>query len=445
MSEIAARLENVSKTYHLGVNSYDALKRALGFRKNGGSGRPFKALNSLSLEFRQGEAVGIIGRNGAGKSTILQILCGVLSPDQGRIELSGRVCALLELGSGFNPEFTGRENILLNGVILGMTREEVEAKLEDIIAFSEIGQFIDEPVKTYSSGMYVRLAFSVVAHADADILVVDEALAVGDVFFSQKCVRFMRSFAKTGTLVFVSHDTATVQAICDRVVWIDQGKVRMDGTPDVVVPTYLSDLNYGAVAVEGHTPGTVDAMSPEPVDESSYMAGELDVPVNGAKGFRFNRNSPSFGNGGALVQSAEILGTGGRAVASLRGGESVRLKIRAEALEKIESPIIGFEVYDRTGQVVFASNTYLSNTGVQVLEQGDMAVAIFSFKFPVLKPGDYVVSIAIANGTQDAHQQQHWMNEAMVFSVSPSSTCLGMFEVPMTAVLFEKERGCVSQ
>ena len=185
-------------------------------------GKDFYALRDISFDVSRGETVGIIGRNGSGKSTLLQIIAGTLSPSEGQVSVRGRVAALLELGAGFNPDYTGRENAYLNAQLLGLSKSQVDERFEDIAAFADIGEFIDQPVKVYSSGMYVRLAFAVVAHVDADVLIIDEALAVGDAFFTQKCMRFLRSFMSRGTVLFVSHDTGSVRNLCNRAIWLEK-------------------------------------------------------------------------------------------------------------------------------------------------------------------------------------------------------------------------------
>jgi len=224
-SDIAIKVENLSKCYHIYDQPHDRLKQIVLPRLGGFVGltpkqyyQEFWALRDVSFEVKKGETVGIIGRNGSGKSTLLQMICGTLNPTSGSIQTQGRIAALLELGSGFNPEFTGRENVYMNGAVLGLSREEIDARFDAIAAFADIGQFIEQPVKTYSSGMMVRLAFAVIAHVDADILVIDEALAVGDAFFTQKCMRFLRAFMKTGTVLFVSHDTGSVRNLCARAI-----------------------------------------------------------------------------------------------------------------------------------------------------------------------------------------------------------------------------------
>ena len=217
--ETVIEVQDAGKCYLIYERPQDRLKQMLwcGHRRYY---REFRALHEVSFSVRRGETVGVIGRNGSGKSTLLKLLCGTLKPTTGTLSVQGRIAALLELGTGFNPEFTGRENVYLNAAILGLSDAEIEQYLPEILAFADIGEFIDQPVKTYSSGMAVRLAFAVVAHVRADILVIDEALAVGDVFFVQKCMRFLRKFQKQGTLFFVSHDTGAVINLCDRVLWL---------------------------------------------------------------------------------------------------------------------------------------------------------------------------------------------------------------------------------
>src|SRR5690606_10580997 len=225
-SDVAISVRNVGKTFRLYKRPQDRLLERFSRKR---LFREFHALTDIDFEVQKGETVGIIGRNGSGKSTLLQLICGTLTPSIGEITVNGRVAALLELGAGFNPEFTGRENVFLNATILGLTHEEIEARLDDIFAFADIGDFIDQPVKTYSSGMYVRLAFAVIAHVDADVLIIDEALAVGDALFTQKCMRFLRRFREHGTILFVSHDSHAVTNLCERAVWLRDGHIRRVG------------------------------------------------------------------------------------------------------------------------------------------------------------------------------------------------------------------------
>src|SRR5258708_6550081 len=247
--EPAIRVHNLSKCYLIYDRPQDRLKQSIVPRLQRLIGKPphtyyreFWALRDVSFEVRKGETVGIIGRNGAGKSTLLQILCGTLHPNSGSVTITGRIAALLELGSGFNPEFSGRDNVYLYASVLGLSRKEVDNRFDDIAAFADIGDFIEQPIKTYSTGMAVRLAFAVIAHLDPDILVIDEALAVGDAFFVQKCMRFLRRFMETGTILFVSHDTGSVINLCQRAIWLHGGAIRALGPPKEIAEAYLADL-----------------------------------------------------------------------------------------------------------------------------------------------------------------------------------------------------------
>jgi ABC-type polysaccharide/polyol phosphate transport system ATPase subunit len=248
MTDIAIRASHLSKCYHIYNNPHDRLKQFVIPRLQRMTGRQskqyfhdFLALDNVSFEIKKGETVGIIGRNGSGKSTLLQIICGTLSPTEGNVEVNGRIAALLELGAGFNPEFTGRENLYMNATILGLSNKEIEACFDDIVAFADIGEFIDQPVKTYSSGMYVRLAFSVSVHTKPDILVVDEALSVGDFVFQNRCMEKIQALKQAGTsILFVSHDLGTVQIICDRAIWMEHGSIEAFGTVNAVCQDYYA-------------------------------------------------------------------------------------------------------------------------------------------------------------------------------------------------------------
>ena len=238
MSEVVIRVDDVCKLYKLYDKPTDRIKDSLGLTKKQLYKEHF-ALKNLSFEVRKGECVGIIGTNGAGKSTILKIITGVLNPTSGKVDINGRISALLELGAGFNSEYTGMENIFLNGMMLGFTREEVEAKLESILNFADIGEFINQPVKTYSSGMFVRLAFAVAINIEPEILIVDEALSVGDVFFQTKCYRKFEEFKEMGkTILFVSHDLGSINKYCDRAILLNKGKKHAEGTPKEIIDMY---------------------------------------------------------------------------------------------------------------------------------------------------------------------------------------------------------------
>ncbi|KVE24294.1 ABC transporter ATP-binding protein [Burkholderia singularis] len=403
-------------------------------------GSVFWALNDVSFTVAKGETIGIIGRNGSGKSTLLQIVCQTLNPSSGSIETVGRVAALLELGSGFDLEYTGRENVYLNAQLHGLTRRQVDERLDKIIEFADIGEFIDQPVKTYSSGMFVRLAFAVIAHVDADILVVDEALAVGDTFFNQKCLRYMDQFRKKGTILFVSHDTSTVKKLCSRVIWIDKGEVRLEGDPDEVCEAYLDAYFDTAPTVsdDGARPAPKRAALAAPVDAArdTRLATINRTPYrNDIEILRFEPHAASFGSGAARIVDVRFVDRENRPLAWAVGGEDVTLRVSAFINEDVRSPIVGFFFNDQLGQPLFGENTYLTYRDKRApCGAGDTLVASFSFAMPVLPVGEYSVNVAIADGTQQDHVQLHWIHDALPIRVHSSSVANYLLAVPMLRV-----------
>jgi lipopolysaccharide transport system ATP-binding protein len=400
--------------------------------------RDFWALRQVSFEVRKGETLGIIGRNGSGKSTLLQIICGTLSPTEGSVEISGRVAALLELGAGFNPEFTGRENVYLNAMLLGLTRDQVDRRYDAIARFADIGAFINQPVKTYSSGMYVRLAFAIIAHVDADVLIIDEALAVGDAFFSQKCMRFLRGFMQTGTVLFVSHDSAAVQSLCDRAVLLANGAILSIGSAKEVVERYLEDLyeaQQGASDVVSNAPPAKEpSVAREPrdmrLDYLNCTQYRNDIEI-----FAFDPTAAAFGKGGARVVSVALKDLTGRPLSWVVGGEDVELEVRFAAQSSISAPIVGFLVKDRLGQALFGDNTYLTyRTRPQRVRPSQQVVAVFGFRMPLLPAGDYSVTVAVAEGTQQDHTQHHWIHDALLFKSHNSGVAQGLIGIPITKI-----------
>jgi lipopolysaccharide transport system ATP-binding protein len=442
--DIAIRVTHLGKCYHIYEAPRDRLRQFILPRLQRLARRPpkryfreFWALRDVSFAIRKGETVGIIGRNGSGKSTLLQMICGTLNPSGGGIEVNGRVAALLELGSGFNPEFTGRENVYMNASVLGLSKEEIDARYEDIVGFADIGEFIEQPVKTYSSGMLVRLAFAVIAHVDADILIIDEALAVGDAFFVQKCMRFLRSFMKTGTVLFVSHDTGSVKNLCNHAIWLEKGQVLQEGSPKEVCDLYLEAFYEAQQGKSSTTKLKViknhDANRPLKDQRLEFLnASNLR---NDLRIFEFDPEAASFGKGGAQIISVELLDRTGSPLAWVVGGEQVTLRVIARAHESLDAPIIGFFVRDRLGQALFGDNTYLSHRDAPVFCESESNIqAGFTFLMPILPPGDYSINVAIANGTQEHHVQHHWMHDAVFFRSESSSVCTGLIGVPMLDV-----------
>jgi len=408
--------------------------------------KDFYALKDINLTVRRGESVGIVGRNGSGKSTLLQIVAGTLTPTSGTAKINGRVAALLELGSGFNPEFTGRENVYLNASILGLTRDEVRQRFDAIEDFADIGDFIDQPVKTYSSGMVMRLAFAVVAHVDADILIVDEALAVGDAFFVQKCMRFIREFQKNNTLLFVTHDTSTVTSLCQDALWLHHGEVRGMGTAKYIAEQYLEATyaeKQGVVLFNSNKsrkPASERPLQTEHVvDQRAAFINHSNLR-NDIEVFKFNPDSASFGAGGAEIEQVRLLDAGsGNLLAYGVGGEDVVLEVITCAKIKLDRPILGFFLKNKLGQELFGDNTYLSYRDAPLtVEAGETFTVRFRFQMPYLPAGDYMFCVACANGTQQDHVQHHWMHEAMTFHSQSSHAVGGLIGLPMLSIQMTK-------
>jgi lipopolysaccharide transport system ATP-binding protein len=453
-SDVVVSARDLSKCYQIYEHPRDRLRQFFSSVEARVSRRPvrqhfreFWALRDVSLEIRRGETVAIVGRNGSGKSTFLQLVCGTLNPSGGTVAAFGRVAALLELGSGFNPEFTGRENVFLNAGVLGLTREQTIARFPAIEAFADIGQFIDQPVKTYSSGMMVRLAFAVVAHVDADLLVIDEALAVGDAVFTQKCMRFIRSYQERGTLLFVSHDMGSVVNLCSRAVWLDQGRVRQTGDAKSVSQAYLEYTlqsvygeeakleTVGAPGQPPNAPAPAPAAAPRKGAATPATADSI-LDYQSSMGISENiAHSKGFRTGAAELLKIEFqnLATGSATV--LQGGEKVRVRVEARANVALERPIIGFVFNDRLGQALFGENTlpFTATTAVSA-DAGQVVVAEFVFRLPMLPNGDYAVFASIADGDLHNNVQHHLLHDAAIVKVSSSKVRWGLVGVPFEHV-----------
>lgn len=450
--DFAVCVNGMSKCYQVYRSPGDRLRQFLFapfFRAFEISFKPyfkeFWALRDISFSIKRGETVGIIGRNGSGKSTLLQIICGTLNPTAGTIATYGRVAALLELGAGFNPEFTGRENIYLNAALLGLTRHQIDERIEAIIDFADIGEFVEQPVKTYSSGMYVRLAFAVIAHVDADILVVDEALAVGDVFFTQKCMRFLRQFQEHGTVVFVTHDTGALLGLCERAVWLEAGQIKCVGDAKTVCELYLSrqynSINSALNSDQTESPSNRKNSSDSnlinktisSIDRSSSFIrnkNDKDIEV-----FQFQTASRGFGTGGAQISSVQLCDKENSSLHWIAGGEFVTLLIHVTMNVDAESLIVGFFVKDRLGQILFGENTNLVYEMNPVsVQSGDSVTGHFSFYMPYLQKGNYTVDVAVANGDHINHEQLQWMHDAISFESHRSSVSAGLVGIPFESI-----------
>ena len=449
----AISVAGLSKCYRRYDRPHDRLLQAL--RPGRRRFTEFWALRDVSFNVARGETLGIIGANGAGKSTLLQLLSGTLSPTAGRIDVQGRVAALLELGAGFDPDFSGRENVYLNAAILGLTRREIDARFQAIADFAAIGEHLELPVKTYSSGMAMRLAFSVAAHVDAEVLIIDEALAVGDARFVQKCMRFLNEFRRRGTLLFVSHDTGAVLGLCARALWLDQGEMRALGPAKEVCEAYLS------VYLGDNRDAPASARADDPASDRTKADHARLIPASGRpvrdgrRAFLNHSNARndiavfafdpeggsegetrSFGAGGARIVGMALTEEDGMPLAWTVGGEMVTLAIEVEALAPLARPIIGFFLKDRLGQTLFGDNTDdpAGTTEPPAAAPGDRLLARFTFQMPILPTGDYAIAAAVADGDQTDHVQHHWLHDGLVVRAQIGSGKYGLVGVPMQTV-----------
>lgn len=352
---------------------------------------PHWVLKDIAFEVQQGEALGIIGINGAGKSTLLKIITGTTQPTTGKVELQGRVAALLELGMGFHPSFTGRENVYMAGQLLGLSTQDIQQLMPSIEAFSEIGDYIDMPVRVYSSGMQMRLAFSVATATRPDVLIVDEAMSVGDAYFQHKSFERIRQFQKDGTtLLLVSHDKAAIQSICDRAILLSNGSIAYQGKPEQVMNHYNAMLadNANANAIS----------SSEPIPTSSMP------------------NAQHSGSGEVRIQSLQLTDHLGQQVDVLRSGESASLCLKAEVMRPVSELVMGLMIKDRLGQVVFGTNTFHSQQIIRYVKQGQCVE--FNFDFVAnLGAGHYSVTVALHAGVNHVQNNYDWRDLALVFEV----------------------------
>lgn len=395
MSDIAIKIENLSKIYKLYDKPVDRLKESLSLSRRSRH-KDYFALKNINVEIKKGEILGIVGTNGSGKSTILKIITGVLTPTTGTVNIEGKISALLELGAGFNPEYTGIENIYLNGTMLGYTKEEMESKLPNIIEFADIGDFIYQPVKTYSSGMFARLAFAVSINVDPDILIVDEALSVGDTRFQKKCYRKMEEFKKTKTIILVTHDIGVISKFCDRVIWIERGELKAIGEPLEIAKKYT------AYVMQSQLVNDKIEQNDEKKENSKIM------PVDGLVESYGDKKAVITGIG--LFQDDE-----NNIIQTVLPNKLTKIIIRVQYKEHIIDPIVGFTIKDRLGNTVFQTNSEVLQ---QILDSSkSLAEYSFEFEFPELNVGQYTISPAIASGTQANHTQHNWIHDAYIFNV----------------------------
>lgn len=395
----------VSKSYPVYHSPKDRLKELLTFNRLSFHD-DFWALRDVSFSIARGETFCIVGENGSGKSTTLQIISRILSHSEGDVEINGRVAALLELGSGFNPEFTGHENVYLNASILGLTSKEIDARYDSITAFAEIGDFIHQPVKTYSSGMVVRLAFAIAIHVDPEILLVDEALAVGDIYFRQRCMRKVHELRSQGvTIVFVSHAIGDVKAIGDRCLWLEGGRVREIGPTDVVITKYLAAMTAKDSAYLGQT------SSAAPV-----VAGHLPPPPETID--RLPNIDHRHGDARAEVTGIAVYDEFGRALSILIPATKVIVRISVLAHADIALPNVGFMMRNHLGLDFAGTNSVREGHQLPPMRAGDRLTVDFHLELPELYPADFSFSPAIADGTLDSYTTCDWIDNAITLQMS---------------------------
>lgn len=406
MPDPVVSFEGVSKSYPIYDSPGDRLKELLSFNRLRYH-RDFWALQGVTFDIKPGETFCIIGENGSGKSTLLQIIAGILTPTSGAAKIHGRVAALLELGSGFNPEFSGRDNVYLNAAILGLSSTEIDRRYNDIAAFAEIGEFIHQPVKTYSSGMVVRLAFSVAIHVDPQILLVDRALAVGDIYFRQRCMRKVHDLRQNGvTIVFVSHAIGDVKAIGDRTMWLDKGSIREIGTTDAVVAKYL------AAMVEKDSTYIQQKKPARSLTRSSTRAPEIVDTIPNI--------DHRYGDGRAEVIGIAILDGFGRPVHLLEPASRIVVRISVRANEEIELPIVGFMLRNHLGIDFAGTNTAREGHQLPPMTPGDIFTVDFHVDLPELYPAFFSFSPALADGTLHHYRNCDWIDNAITLQMGHS-------------------------
>ncbi|WP_268799484.1 ABC transporter ATP-binding protein [Pseudomonas huanghezhanensis] len=435
-------VRNVSKCFYTYDKPHDRLKQAIvpRFQRWAGDqvttyGKEFWALRDISFEVKKGETVGIVGRNGSGKSTLLQIICGTLTPTTGEIETRGRIAALLELGSGFNPEFTGRENVYLNAAVLGLTREEVNNRFDAIAGFADIGEFLDQPVKAYSSGMAVRLAFAVQAQVDPEILVVDEALSVGDARFQAKCFERLRQLKENGTsILLVTHSSEQVVTHCSRAILLEQSRVEMIGESRPVINRY-TDILFGREKTDVAAVADL-AASEAPVgktqDARPDVSLSFDEDVYSSRP-GYNPHEYRWGDGAAILTDFHLASAGREYPSSVEPGDEITLTLAFKFNRHIINPILGFTVKTKEGVTVYGTNSYLLDCEEAREMGGTGAKSKAKLRFKNrLATGDYFISIGLASREGEEIVPHDRRYDSIHFIVEPTPKLLGLIDLAVT-------------
>lgn len=408
--KIAIQVTGVEKVYKLYDKPSDRLKEAMGLSRKK-KYREHYALKGVDLTIRKGETVGIIGTNGSGKSTILKIITGVLNPTAGQVEVDGRISALLELGAGFNMEYNGIENVYLQGTMIGFSKKEIDEKLPDILEFADIGEYVNQPVKTYSSGMFVRLAFAVAINIEPEILIVDEALSVGDVFFQAKCYHKFDEFKKMGkTIVFVSHDLSSISKYCDRVVLLNQGVKLGEGTPKEMIDAYKQVLV---------------GQYPLPDEDGENMLSEESVQ---------NPELLEYGTKQAVIEEYEIEDDQGRKTSVILKGHTCTLHMKVRFEEDIEAPIFAFTIKNIKGVEITGTNTMVEKAFLEPVSKGSCKHITFTQRID-LQGGEYLLSLGVTGYEKEDFVVYHRLYDVLNITVISDKDSVGYYDMNSTVTV----------
>ena len=426
MGETTIQVDHVSKVYRLYEKPRDRIKEAFSLSRKVYYKEHY-ALQDISFSVCRGETVGIIGVNGAGKSTILKIITGVLNPTEGNVTVNGRISALLELGAGFNMEYTGIENVYLNGTMIGFSREEIDKKLDDILAFADIGDFVYQPVKTYSSGMFVRLAFAVAINIDPEILIVDEALSVGDAFFQVKCYHKFEEFKRQGrTILFVSHDLGSIQKYCDRVVLLDKGRKLAEGAPKDMI-----DL-YKKVMVGLETPNAVAGAEAPKALGPEAAPGEPATDIPDGQLWRSymeeNTKCSAYGNGAATILDYCVMDQKGRITNVLGANEAYTVRMKVQFHQRLSEPVFALTLRDKQGTDICGTNTMYEDFNTGEVKDRDIRVISFTQQMN-LKGGEYLLCLGCTGFNDGNFEVYHRLYDACLIRVASGKMMVGFFDM----------------
>ncbi|MBQ6805885.1 MAG: ABC transporter ATP-binding protein [Lachnospiraceae bacterium] len=422
-AKIAIQVKNLEKVYKLYDKPSDRLKETLGFGRRKRH-TEHHALKGVNIDIRQGETVGIIGTNGSGKSTILKIITGVLNPTRGEVIVNGRISALLELGAGFNMEYNGIENIYLNGTMMGFSEKEIDEKLDAILDFADIGEYVHQPVKTYSSGMFVRLAFAVAINIEPEILIVDEALSVGDVFFQAKCYHKFEEFKEMGkTILFVSHDLSSISKYCDRVVLLNQGVKLGEGNPKEMIDTYKQVL-VGQYTLEESGEGNL--LDDKQLQEAA--ARQADGAVDKDRDANVNPDLLEYGSKKALIQEYYITDENGTRTSAILKGSRFHIHMKVEMVEDIAAPIFAFTIKTIRGTEITGTNTMFEKSFLESVKAGETKEIIFTQEMN-LQGGEYLLSLGVTGYEGDDFTVYHRLYDVLNLTVISDKNTVGFYDM----------------